>query len=62
MNRPEGDKATALVRIRASLLKDSKRAALDVDMLLVDWLSEAVAEKLERAGWRALKRKAAPLW
>ena len=62
MTRPEGSKATALVRIRASLLKDSKRAALDVDMLLVDWLSEAVAEKLERSGWRALERKAAPLW
>ncbi len=47
----EKSKSSVTVRIREDLLKDAKHAAVDADLTLTDWLSEAVEEKL--AGGKA---------
>lgn len=36
------------VKIRESLLKPAKRAALEADMTLTDWLSALVERELQR--------------
>lgn len=44
---PQMPEPTVSVRIRRALLKDIKRAALETDETLIDWIGEAIRRRLD---------------